>query len=118
MNKRIQSFRYAINGFLLVLKTEMNMKIHLLAAVLVVLFGVFLQVSLTEWAILLICIAMIFAAEIGNTVVEKYLDEFHPEWNKTVGALKDMAAAAVLVLSVFCVLIACIIFIPKILELL
>lgn len=116
MKKRIQSFRYAINGFMLVLKSEMNMKIHFTAAVLALIAGLILKVNFTEWAVLLISIAMVFASEIGNTVVEKYLDAYHPERSEIVGALKDMAAAAVLVISVFSALIGCFIFIPKILE--
>ena len=58
------------------------------------------------------------AAEIGNTVVEKYLDLYYPERNPNIGALKDMSAASVLVLAVASAIVGCIIFIPKILNLL
>ena len=117
MRQRIDSFRYAINGFRLVLKTEINMKIHVIAAVLVSIFGFLFSISVIEWIVVLICFALVLGAEIGNTVVEKYLDEFHPERSPTIGAIKDMSAAAVLVIAFFSAVIGLIIFVPKIILL-
>ena len=118
MNRRIKSFQYAIQGLILVVRSEINMRIHIFSAILVLIAGYFLQISMTEWALVFLCFAMVFAAEIGNTVVEKYLNAYHPEHSKIVGDLKDMAAAAVLVIAIFAALIGLMIFIPKIIPLL
>lgn len=117
MRKRITSFRHAFNGLLQVFRTEVNMLIHLLIAILVIISGFIFNLNLVEWSLILICIAMVFAAETGNTVVEKYLDLYHPELNPKIGVLKDMSAAAVLILSFFSAVIGLLIFVPKILVL-
>ena len=117
MKDRIKSFGYAIRGFELVLKSEMNMKIHTVSAISVIIAGIYFKLNPTEWALILICIAMVLAAEIGNTVIEKFLDAYHPERSSVVGALKDMAAAAVLVLASFSGIVGLIIFIPKLIAL-
>lgn len=114
MNKFLKSFQFAIHGLKQVIKTELNMKLHLISAFLVIVFGFIFSIHFFEWMIILLCIGMVWSAEIFNTVIEKQLDEFHPERNKKIGLLKDMSAAAVLVISFFSLIIACLIFIPKI----
>lgn len=118
MRKRIESFGYAIKGFRLVLKSEPNMRIHVMAAILAIILSWLLSIEPYEWLMIVVCISIVIAAEIGNTVVEKYLDLYYPEQNPNIGALKDMSAASVLVLAVASAIVGCIIFIPKILNLL
>lgn len=116
IQKRIHSFKYAINGFIQVAKSEINMQIHLVASVLVVVLSLYLSLSNIEFAIILTCIGLVFMAEIFNTVIEKYLDFYHPERSEKVGILKDMSAAAVLVVSMMSAMVGLLIFVPKILE--
>lgn len=115
IKKRIHSFKYAINGFKQVLKTEANMQIHLVISLLAIFLSFVFSLSITELSLILICIAMVWSFEIINTVVEKYLDFYHPERNNKVGILKDMSAGAVLVVSLFSFVVGLLIFIPKIL---
>ncbi|MDO5654622.1 MAG: diacylglycerol kinase family protein [Flavobacteriaceae bacterium] len=118
MKKLVKSVGFALQGFVCVLKSERNMKIHSIAAVLTIILGLYLRLEIIEWAVILLCISSVFAAEILNTVIEKYLDTYHPEFNQVVGRLKDMSAAAVLVFSMGSALIGCLIFYEKIIELL
>jgi len=70
------------------------------------------KVSAIEWTILLICIAVVIAAEAMNTSIEKLTDMVSPDFNKEAGKIKDIAAGAVLVLAIMAAIIAIIIFYP------
>ncbi|MDG4946530.1 diacylglycerol kinase family protein [Weeksellaceae bacterium KMM 9713] len=118
MKARLKSFGYALNGIREVIKSEMNMRIHLAASFLVIIMGLIFSINWIEWIFIIICIALVLSAEIANTVVEKYLDAMHPEFNPKVGLIKDMAAAAVLILAMSSFIIGMIIFLPKIIDLL
>lgn len=116
IQKRIHSFKYAINGFIEVVKSEINMQIHLVASILVIILSLYLSLTNIELVLILTCIGLVWMAEIFNTVVEKYLDFYHPERSEKVGILKDMSAAAVLVVSMMSAIVGLLIFVPKILE--
>lgn len=113
IQKEARSFKYAFNGIFNAIKSELHVKFHALAAILVVVCGFVFDVSSLEWCVLLLCIGVVFSAELINTAIEKWLDYAHPEQHKTVGFVKDVAAGAVLVLSIISACIAGIIFIPK-----
>ena len=93
------SFRCALAGLVYVLRTQRNAKIHLVIAVTVVLMAAFLDLSLLDLAILVLTIGVVFAAEIGNTVVEAIVDLVSPEYDDLAKVAKDAAAAAVLCLA-------------------
>lgn len=113
LQKEVRSFKYAFNGIVGAIKSELHIKFHVLAAVLVIVCGFVFDVSSLEWCVLLLCIGAVFSAELINTAIEKWLDYSHPKQHKTVGFVKDVAAGAVLVLSIISACIAGIIFIPK-----
>ena len=113
--KLINSFKYALEGFISSFKTERNMKIHILAMVIVVLFGIYLKLDLIEWCIIVISIALVLAAELFNTAIETIVDMVCPEKNPKAKLAKDISAAAVLALAIGAAVIGLIIFIPKIL---
>ncbi|WP_226583125.1 diacylglycerol kinase family protein [Halobacillus litoralis] len=114
--KKSIGFRYAWNGLTIVWKTERNFRIHLSAAVLVLLAAVILGLSAVEWAVLIITISLVLALEMINTIVEKLLDYLAPEQHPVAGAVKDISAGAVLVVSIGSVFTGAIIFLPKILS--
>ena len=114
MLRLIKSFGYAIKGIVLLLTTEKNFMIHAIAAIAVIIAGFCFNVNPSEWCILFICIAMVFTAEGFNTAIEKLTDIVSPDQNEKAGVIKDMAAGAVLIAAVITVIIALIIFIPKI----
>jgi len=111
--KLINSFRYAIEGFISSFKTERNMKIHVLAMVLVVVAGLYLKLSLIEWCFISVAIAVVLGAELFNTAIETIVDMVSPEQNPKAKLAKDISAAAVLVLAIGAATVGLIIFIPK-----
>ena len=114
LRKRLKSFIYAFNGLRLLFKEEHNARIHLVAALCAAVLGCFLALSNLEWAALSLVIGAVFAAELINSAIENLADYLAPEKHETVKKVKDMAAAAVLVLAVVAVVVGCLIFLPKI----
>lgn len=112
-SKRLQSFRHAFNGIRLFLRSEPNGRIHFAATVLVIIAGVWLHCSLSEWAMLIIVMAMVWLTEMLNTAIEKIMDHITPEQHPGVKWIKDVAAGAVLVAALAAAIVGALIFIPK-----
>ena len=79
MKKRIKSFGYAGRGIRMVFISEPNMKIHIVVAILVIICGFLFSISLTEWMMCLLCIGMVFGAEMINTAIENVVDLASPD---------------------------------------
>lgn len=112
--KLINSFKYAIEGFISSFKTERNMKIHVLAMICVVVLGIVLKINQTEWLACIIIISLVIAAELFNTAIETIVDMISPQKNEKAKLAKDISAAAVLALAIGAAIVGIIIFIPKI----
>ena len=112
--KLINSFKYAIEGFISSFKTERNMKIHVLAMIVVVLLGMYLKLNIMEWCFVVLAIALVIGSELFNTAIETIVDMVSPEKNPKAKLAKDISAAAVLVFALSAIIIGAIIFIPKI----
>ncbi|WP_347862727.1 diacylglycerol kinase family protein [Salimicrobium sp. PL1-032A] len=111
--KKWIGFRFALSGLSGMIREERNLKIHLGASVLVVVTGFIFTVSVVEWAILLLTIALVLSLEVMNAVVERVMDFIHPDYHQKVKVIKDAAAGAVLIAAIMAVLIAIVIFVPK-----
>lgn len=112
--KILRSFGNAWNGLKYSFTTQTNFKIHLLLAVMTILAGVGLHISNTEWLIVLMCFAMILSTELMNTAIEKLADVVHQDIHNGIKLVKDIAAGAVLSSAIISAVIACVIFLPKI----
>jgi diacylglycerol kinase (ATP) len=108
------SFGFALKGIRLVLK-ERNFKIQLAAALIAIILGIVLHISILEWLAVIFCAALVLCLEMVNTAIEKSIDLVHPEWNEKAGQIKDISAGAVLVVAIASAMIGAIIFVPKIL---
>jgi len=95
-----------------------SFRIMLVLALLAIVLGVVLRLSLLEWVFLVLSIGFVLALEIINTAWELSLDYLRPDINPLAGKIKDLAAGAVLVASLTALVIGLIIFLPKILEIL
>ncbi len=95
--RNFAAFRYAIAGILYCVRQERNMKIHAVAALAAIFAAWQMDLSSTEWAILLISIAGVISAELFNTAIESVVDKVSPEMHPLAKAAKDAAAGAVLV---------------------
>ena len=111
--KCLKSFRFAWKGFIYVFLNENNMKYHILAAIIVVMLGIWLKFNSIEWIIIVFCIGLVWAAEIFNTAIEKLVDLVSPEQNPNAGLVKDIASGAVLVTAMMALVIGVIIVTSK-----
>ena len=110
MNRFFKSFQYAWQGLKLAMAEQRNLRFHSVIALLVVVLSFVLQISFIEWGIIIVCIGMVISAELFNSAIEKWVDVVSPERNKKAGDIKDISAAAVLILAIMAVIIGCIIF--------
>ncbi len=113
MKKLIDSFRNAYRGIRTVARTERNMRIHLIFAILVIFFGTLFLISPLEWMICLLCFGLVIGMEMMNTAIETLVDLVSPQKQKLAGKAKDIAAGAVLVSAVMAAVAGLLIFIPK-----
>lgn len=109
---RLASFTHALRG-LRVFVSQPNARIHLLAVVIVVGMGWWLQVSRGEWLALLLAMGMVLTAEALNTALELAVDRASPEWHPLARDAKDVAAAAVLMASVCAAVVGLVVFVPR-----
>ena len=113
------TFKNARKGMRIVLKSEINLRIHFCVALLVVAMAFLLDFSVEKMCILLLTIVVVIVAEMLNSAVEFALDAvFHNKYSRLVGMAKDISAGAVMFASVIAVVIGIILFGSTILELL
>ncbi len=113
---RIRSFGFAFQGFAHLFKTEHNAWLHLSVSVVVIGVGVWFSLSATEWIVIILCIGMVFVAEIFNTAIEHLGDAISEEKNEMIGKAKDLAAAGVLLSTIVAVVIGLILFMPHLIS--
>lgn len=105
------TFKNARKGFRLVMKSEMNIRIHAVIAVFVTILAYILEFSAVEYCILFLAIAVVIVAEMLNTAIEFALDSiYHNKYSRMVGMAKDISAGAVMFASVISVIIGVILF--------
>lgn len=114
--KFIKSFSNAARGIAILFKSQLNSRIELTIAALVILAGFFFSISSAEWMAVLLCIALVLGLEGINTAIELLADKLHPGFDINIGKCKDVAAGAVLIASVVAAIIGFIIFAPKLLT--
>ncbi len=117
ISKRLQSFRHAFRGIATLFATQHNALLHLVATVAVVVMGLFLGLSLMEWAVIALAIAAVFSAEAFNTAIEILGDAVSTDHNPLIGKAKDVAAGAVLMTAVGASAVGLLVFVPHFLDL-
>lgn len=110
------SFRHAINGLILALKTEANHKIHLSLSFLAIGGGLLLHISYYEFLIIIMLISIGIALETINTAIEHTNDAIDLKKRPDIKMAKDLGAGSMLAFSIGAFIIAGIIFIPKIIT--
>lgn len=113
----LKSVKCCINGIVQAVKSERNLKIQLVCAILAITLGVILKISAVEWAILVFAIMFVLFAELTNTAIENVVDLYTKDFNENAKLAKDIAAGAVLIASLNALIIGCIIFLDKIIIL-
>ncbi len=113
MRRLLASFRYAFAGIFHTVRTQPNARIHLGVIVLVVALGLWLGLSLVEWAVIVLTSAVVFMAEMFNTAIEATIDLATRDHHPLAKIGKDVAAGAVLVGAILAVLIGVLLLGPR-----
>ena len=113
------TFKNARKGMRLTLKSERNIRVHFFVATLVLIAAFCLDFSIEKFCIIIMAIAAVISAEMINSAIEFSLDAiFHNRYSRMVGMAKDIAAGAVMVVTISAVIIGVLLFAPPILYLL
>jgi len=116
IRSRIKSFGFAINGIKQLFQSEPNARLHLLAAILVITVGFFLNISTSDWLWISLAVALVFILELTNSAIEMLVDLVQPTYHPLAGKVKDMMAGAVLISAIFSVIVGLLIFTPHFLT--
>lgn len=112
----IDASKNAITGIIYTIKTQRNIKIQLVIAIIVIGFSIYFNLSITEWLFIVFAIMLVLICELINTAIEEAVnlntDKFHP----IAKISKDVAAGAVTLASLNAVIIGMIIFVDKIFK--
>ncbi len=117
-SKIVQSFGYAFAGLRYCLRTQRNFRIHIAVAAIGTIAGLLLGLTLIEWAVFAIMVAMVLAAEMVNTMVESLVDLVTTEYHPLAKVAKDVAAGIVLLTALASVIVGLLIFAPRLLTIL
>lgn len=115
LKERFRSFIYAGRGLRLLFH-EHNTWVHLTATFCVVVVGLWVSLSFIEWAIAIILLGGVWAAEALNTAIERLCDHVTPMQHPEIGRIKDISAGAVLLAAITAVAAGLCIFVPAIIE--
>ncbi len=110
----IDSFNNALHGIIATVKSERNMKIHLTAAVLVLVMSLFYDLTRLEFIIICITIAIVLICELFNTAIEVIIDTLIDIYHPKAKVVKDTAAAAVFISALLSVIVAYVIFFDRV----
>ena len=116
LKARLHAFGYAFEGIYYVIRTQENAWIHAVATFFVVILAFWLHLPARDWAVLLLTIAMVWAAEFFNTAIESIIDLVSPETHPLAKIGKDVGAAAVLIAALTSILIGLLILAPPLWE--
>ena len=103
--KFIAGFGHAFRGLWYALRTQRNMRVHVIIAFVVIIASILLHLSPVEFALIFIAITGVFIAEMFNTVMELCIDLASPQYHPLAKIAKDVAAGAVLANAILSIII-------------
>ena len=112
--ERIRSIKFSLRGIWFLISTESSIKAQLFIVLLILLAGFYFNISTIEWLIQTLAIGLVLVAESLNTGIEKLADFVHPDYHKKIGFIKDVSAGSSGIAAIISLIIAGIIYIPKI----
>lgn len=110
------TFHFALQGIKHAFIYERNMRIHTMFSIVVIVFGFFFRLSLSEWLFILFAIGGVISLELINTAIERIVDLATTEYHPLAKQAKDISAGAVFLFSCLSVIVGIIVFLPKILQ--
>ena len=118
LRRRVASFGHALRGVGSALRSEVHLQLHAVATAAVLGVGLYFQLSPTEWALVALAVAGVWAAELFNTAIETLTNLVSPGYHPLAGRAKDVAAGAVLLAALGALAVGGCVFGPKIWALL
>ena len=114
--RRVASFGHAGRGVWAALRSEVHLRFHALATVVVIGLGLYCGITRLEWALLALAVAGVWTAELLNTAIEALTDLASPAWHPLAGKAKDVAAGAVLLAALGALVVGVLVFGPHLLR--
>lgn len=111
---RVRSLKFAFKGLWILMSTEDSIKAQLFFALIATILGFVFDISEMEWAVQCLAIGLVLVAEAANSAIEEVADFIHPEFHVKIGLIKDIAAGAPTFAALISLIIAGIIYVPKI----
>lgn len=112
----VEKFRCAGSGLAFAIRDQPSFWVHLSVAALVLVVASWLRIGPIQWTMLVFSIGGVLAAELFNTSIELLVSVLHPSRHPRIGQALDVAAAAVLVISLTAVVIGLIVLLPPLVE--
>lgn len=113
LHRFFRSFRYSFQGLSYAARNEQSILVMIIALILTLVFGIFLNISLLEWFFILVAIGLVLGTELLNTAIEATIDLISPNYHPLARIAKDTASASVFIYSFIAFIIGCLVFIPK-----
>ena len=110
--RRVASFGHAGRGVWAALHSEVHLRFHALATVVVIGLGLHCEITRLEWALVALSVACVWAAELMNTAIEALTDLASPAYHPLAGKAKDVAAGAVLLAALGALVVGALVFGP------
>ena len=117
IHRFVRSFRYSFDGLAYAAQKEQSIIVMLVCIILTLVFGFILQISILEWFFIFVCFGLVLGTELLNTAIEATIDLISPSYHPLAKVAKDTASASVFIYSLIAFIIGCLVFIPKIVEL-
>lgn len=114
VRRRAASFGYAFRGVWAALRTEIHLRFHALATVVVLGLGFYFRLSRLEWALVALAVGLVGSLELVNTAVEAVVNLVSPDYHPLAGRAKDVAAGAVLVGALAALAVGLLVFGPRV----
>ena len=114
----IEAWKNAFSGIAHGFNTQRNLKIQLIAGIIVTILGIVLKISKVEWAILMLSVFLVLGTEMMNTAVEAVVDLCTEEYHEKAKIAKDVAAGAVVLTALNALIVSYFLFADKIIQLL
>lgn len=111
-----ESFSCAIDGVIYSFLSQRNMKLHTLAAIIVITAGVIFRLNRMEWGLVVVAIFLVLTSETMNTAVEKAVDLVTGEYHPLAKQAKNLAAGATLLAAICAVILGIIVFSPHVFK--
>jgi len=110
---RLKSMGFALQGAIKLLTTEHSVMVQSSVCVLLIIAGIYFDITMTEWLCQTLVIGLVISVEGLNTAVEKIADFIHPNYHEKIGFIKDIAAGSVFFAAMTAIAIVLMIYIPK-----